>query len=133
MTRRSVFIALCFVAIAWKAWRTDWIVECRYQYADTDPPPTVSYGKEFYYPPPSPIWSPPNPVKLTGRSYATWLEWEFFEGGGSWGPIEEPHLHVRWLMVIGKILAVCMPMYLFVFGIAEPRDKTGRSRRDQRS
>jgi hypothetical protein len=131
MTRRLIFILLLFATFAWKLWRTDWIVECRYEYTDTDPPPAVSYGKEFYYPPLSPIWNPPTPVKLSGRSNATWYDWDFFEGGGSWGPIEEPHLHVHWLLLIGKILGVGIPMYLIVFGMAEYHDETKRSRRDQ--
>jgi hypothetical protein len=66
-------------------------------------------------------------VKLSGRSNATWYDWEFFEGGGSWGPIEHPHLHIHWLLLIGKILGVGIPMYLTVYGFAEYCSKIKRA------
>jgi hypothetical protein len=120
LTRHRIFMMIIFAVLAWKMLRTDWIVKCRYEYGDTDPPPTMSYGMEFYHPPQSPILDPPSPAKLTGRADAKWTEWQFFEGGGSWGPVEEPHLHVDWLLMLGK-LAGCLLMAGVV--VYAPRDR----------
>ena len=130
MSRPRLFVALLLALFVWKLVRTDWIVKCRYEYTDADPPPSVSYGVEFYYPPTSPLWDPPTPEKISGRSDATWHNWEFFEGGGSWGPIEEPHLHVHWVLVLGKVLGVGFFLYLLIFGIADLHDEAHGSRRD---
>ena len=72
MSRPRLFVALLLALFVWKLVRTDWIVKCRYEYTDADPPPSVSYGVEFYYPPTSPLWDPPTPEKISGRSDATW-------------------------------------------------------------
>lgn len=118
MTQRGRWIALTGIVLAvlvWKSVRTDWVVTCPYYYTDTDPPPTTSYGTETFVPPVSPFWSPPTPAALTGRETATWLEWQFFEGGGAWGPTEDPTLRVFWELLLAKVLGVAAPIAALIF------------------
>lgn len=119
LTRHHAFLIMWSSFILWKLWSCDWVVKCRYSYTDTDPPVSVSYGVETFHPPSAPIWDPPTPERISGQAGAKWTDWDFFPGGGSWGPLETPHLHINWSLWLGKIVSVGMLLYLVVFCVAE--------------
>ncbi|MES2596263.1 MAG: hypothetical protein V4662_13045 [Verrucomicrobiota bacterium] len=118
LTRHRVFLVLWGLFILWKLWSCDWIIKCRYAYSDPEPPISVTYGTETYRPRSSPIWDPPTPAKLSARG-----EDMGFQGGGTWGPTEEPHLHIHWFMWLGQIFVAGSMLYLLVQGIAEARSE----------
>lgn len=105
---------ILFAVVAWKLTRTDWIVTCQVAIADFHPPISTSYSSATYRPHVSPFWRPPEPGQIAGRPDATWADHEFFDSGGSYGPISEPVLNVDWPMVIIKALgATSLLMMIF--------------------
>jgi hypothetical protein len=120
MKTRFKFLLVAFLGVlAWKACRTDWVVQCDYEWTDIDPPPSVEHRIESYYPSVAPLWNPPSPAAITGRANATWNDYEFFIAGGAYGPISEATLHIHWKLLLLKLTGILLPLYLLIFGLAE--------------
>lgn len=132
-THSKLLLAAFLGVLACKACRTDWIVQCDYEWTDTDPPISVNRGIESYYPRVSPIWNPPTPAGITGRANATWNDYEFFIAGGAYGPISEARLHIHWKLLVLKVIGILLPLYLLIMGLAEvmPGTRTHSSFTDQ--
>jgi hypothetical protein len=111
MTRRIAFLTL-IALIAWKAIRTDWIVECDAAFADFHLTVSSQRYTASYTPPVSPVWVPPDPEKITGRQSATWRDHEFFDAGGSYGPVSEPVLQIHWKMILAKLIGTGLLCWL---------------------
>jgi len=119
-THSKVLLTAFLGVLAWKSCRMDWIVQCDYEWIDTDPPVSVERRIESYYPSVSPIWNPPTPAGITGRANATWNDYEFFIAGGAYGPISEARLHIHWKLLLLKLSAVLLPLYLVIYGLPKP-------------
>lgn len=103
MRKRQALLLLLLALLAWKLFRTDWIVSTNYAYGDTDPPPTSHFEVRTYTPPITPLWRPPRPQEIEATA-TTWLHSEFFYIGGTGGPTEEPRLHVNWPLLVIKLV-----------------------------
>ena len=116
---RRLWIALLIGLFCWKALRTDWVVECEAYATDFHPPVSVEHYTASFTPPVSPIWSPPSPQKLSGRESATWSDYDFFEAGGSYGPVTEPVLRINWGISLIKMAAVAFVAWLILGAFVE--------------
>jgi hypothetical protein len=118
--RLTILVLLSLVA--WKSFRTDWIVECEAVSADFHPPVSVDRFTASFTPPVSAYWNPPSPAQFTGRASSSWRDQEFFAAGGSYGPTSEPVLRVNWQLSLAKIAGVLV-LFWVCFRVFSPSRK----------
>jgi hypothetical protein len=118
-TRTKLMLTAFLGVLAWKVCRMDWIVQCDYEWLDTDPPVSVHRGIESYYPKVAAMWNPPTPAAITGRASATWNDYEFFVAGGAYGPISAATLHIHWKLLLLKVGGILLPLYLLILALVE--------------
>lgn len=94
------FIAFIVVFIS-----ADWVVGTPYNWMGEE-----SY--ETYFPPRSPIWSPPKPEACAAEAQS-WRD--FFGGGGGGGPTEDPVLRLNLSLMALRLFAfTAIPYFIFL-------------------
>ena len=113
MRKRNAIFLLLLALLAWKTFRTDWIVSTNYKYYDADPPPSEIFSVQTFTPPVAPIWYPPKPQDFDPTA-TTWNHSHFFYSGGAGGPTEEPELNVHWKLILIKLVIGAVAGFLLI-------------------
>ena len=106
-TPRMDLASICLgMGLIWLVLRTDWVVRVEYDYSD-------SRGWASFSPPVGPLWQLPRPEHSL-ESATSWRDLGPFAPTNSGGPVEEPHLSVKWWIMGIKLTLVTVVGYWFL-------------------